>query len=66
MDIKDAKRRLLLAIDIVSEFWPDEEKEDKYLNAMGYYNNFEELMTYLNMTPHEYLEYACKEIDYLK
>ncbi len=66
MDVKQAKRFLYDSINIVSEFWSDDEKENKMLNAMGYYNNFEEDMAQRNMTPQEYLEYACNEIAYLK
>ena len=64
MDIKSAKRKLLIVIDIVSEFWNEDEMEAEMQNAMGYYNNCEEDMAYRNMTPREYLRYASEEIGY--
>lgn len=64
MDIQDAKRKLLIVIDIISDFWPESEKEERMQNAYGYYNNFEEDMSWRNMTPREYLRYASEEIGY--
>jgi hypothetical protein len=59
--IKEAKTRLLDFIKAEIEIFCIED-EDDIQNIMGYYNNFEEGMTYQLMTPQEYIQYAFEEI----